>query len=136
MGLFRRPPRSRFPADTLQWLDVYGRHELDRVGSGIEPAALSEGLLLLWAEARRDPDGFLADLNALVADDRGGFATIGAAEVVWPVFDSETPMHPLALALIDAGIAVKQGRNLPDLMFPPRERIRIDELRGTHRERT
>jgi hypothetical protein len=127
--MFRRTPRSRFPADMLPWLETFGRHRLDSVNSRVDPAALWNRIALLMEDAKRDREGFLADLAALVEDDRGGFATLGAAGVVWELYSGEALRIPGALVLVDAGIAVKQARGLPGAAFTGYEWQRVQELR-------
>lgn len=128
--MFRRRPRSRFPADMAGWLETFGRHRLDQMTSRVGGAGLWERLGPLYAEAKADPEGFLGDLAAFVAGDRGGFMTLGAAGVVWEIFGEEALRMPAALVLVDAGIAMKQARGLPDRAFTGYEMRRVRALRG------
>ncbi|UQU64000.1 hypothetical protein COUCH_34325 [Couchioplanes caeruleus] len=130
MRLFRRTPRSRFPADMLPWLETLGRFRLDSFTSRVEPGALWDRIAQLMEDAERDRDGFLADLAALVEHDRGGFATLGAAGVVWEIYGGDALDIPGALVLVDAGIAVKQARGLPGARFTGYEWERVQELRN------
>ncbi|MEV6343788.1 hypothetical protein [Actinoplanes sp. NPDC051851] len=130
MRLFRRAPRSRFPADMLPWLESFGRHRLDGFTSRVDTEGVWERIAQFIEVVKTDRDGFLGDLAALVADDRGGFATLGAAGVVWEVFGGEALRIPGALVLIDAGIAVKQARGLAGIAFTGYEWQRVQELRN------
>jgi photosystem II stability/assembly factor-like uncharacterized protein len=130
MGLFRRTP-SRFPADMLEWLDTYGRHRLDRWTSGIDGGAIWGRLEPLLEELRRDPDGFLADLEELVAGARGSFVTLGAGGLAWEALNHDDPFRfPAAGRLIDAGIAFKVARGLPSDVFAIYETERWLEVKG------
>jgi|KBSSwiStaDraftv2_1062776.scaffolds.fasta_scaffold651322_2 hypothetical protein len=129
MGLFSRAPRSRFPADMVRWLEIFGRHSLDPQRSGIDGGDLWSRLAPLHEYCGSDREGFLAELAAVVAGDRGGFATFGAARVVWEMFSGEALNIPAALPLIDAGIEFKLARGLPDLMLTGYESQRIAQLR-------
>jgi len=130
MRLFRRRPRSRFPADMAAWLQTFGRYRLDQTTSRVGGAGLWERIGPLYEDAKTDPDGFLADLAVVVAGDRGGFATLGAAGVVWELFGADALEIPAALPLIDAGIAMKTARGLPGLAFTGYEMQRVRTLRG------
>ncbi|GAA3934113.1 hypothetical protein [Actinoplanes auranticolor] len=111
MALFRRS-RSRFPADMPRWLETFGRYTFD-LHSGIDDGEMWSRIATFHEMARSDRDGFLTDLRAVVADDRGGFATFGAARVVWELFGGDALHLPAALPIIDAGIAFKRARGLP-----------------------
>ena len=129
MGLFRKapPPRPRFPADMVGWLEEFGQHRLDTLHNRIDGDHIWSRLGPLIEDANRD--GFLADLAALVANDRAGLATLGAAGVVWEIYGGEALDIPEAFPLIDAGIAVKQARGLPTATFTGYERQRYNRLR-------
>ena len=113
----------------VRWLETFGRHRLDPLDSRVDPDLLWSRIALLIEDARTDRDGFLAGLAALVADDRTGLATLGAAGVVWELYGGDTVHIPGALALADAGIAVKQARGLPGAGFTGYEWQRVLELR-------
>ena len=130
MRLFRRGTRSRFPADMAAWLETVGRNRLDQTTSRVGGAGLWDRLGPLYQDARADRDGFLADLAALVAGDRRGFMTLGAAGVVWEIFGEEALHIPAALSLVDAGIAMKTARGLSDTAFTGYEMRRVRTLRG------
>ena len=129
MRLFRRGPRTRFPADLAAWLETFGRCRLGQTTSRVGGASLWERLGPLYDGAKADRDGFLVDLAALVEGDRAGFATLGAARVVWEIFGEDAPHIPAALSLIDAGIAMKTARGLPGLAFTGYEMRRVRTLR-------
>lgn len=112
MRWFTRARRSRFPDDMVPWLALLGRHALDPQGSDIDPDEIWPRVAALWPDATADRTGFLADLHALVAADRGGFATHGAARLAWELYGSEVLRLPAAWPLIDAGIDFKLARGL------------------------
>ena len=109
MGLFGR--RSRFPRDMLDGLALMGRYEMDPQGSGIDGGEVAQRWVVPFlADAQRDPEGFTADLRALVASDTGGFATYGASRLVWDLLSG---FHtPDAVALLDDAIAFKRAFGL------------------------
>ncbi|MFY1637203.1 hypothetical protein ACN27F_28685 [Solwaraspora sp. WMMB335] len=129
MGLFRRAPRSLFPADMPQWLDRFGRFSLDPQGCGLDVSEMARGLWTLRDYATSDPDGFLAELSVLARPDRGGFATYGAAFLAWEMYLREALRMPAALPLIDAGIRFKLSRGLPTAMLTGFEKERLEQLR-------
>lgn len=128
MGLFRRAPRSRFPADMLQWLEIFGRNKLDP-HSGIDGADLWSRVASLHEYASDDRDGFLSGLQAVVAGDRGGLATLGAAHLVWELYSGQALDIPAALPLIDAGIEFKLSRGLPTAALTGYEMRRLHQIR-------
>lgn len=118
------PPR--FPADMLERLELFGRAELDIRNSGIDTGDLyARCVAPFYEDSQADPDGFLAGLRALVADDEGGFATYGAARLVWELYGDRSLTHPSALALVDGGIDFKVDRNLPTAMLTGYEHQRL-----------
>jgi len=123
--------QPRFPADMLQLLDLFGRSELSVHTSGIDTSDFIQRVMVAYYEySQSDPDGFLADLRAVVAGDEGGFATYGAARLVWEYYGEESLRMPAAAPLVDAGIDFKVARNLPGMMFAPYEQWRLDERRA------
>ncbi|BCJ73765.1 hypothetical protein CS0771_33090 [Catellatospora sp. IY07-71] len=129
MGLFNRAPRPRLPADMPQLLETFGRYWLDEHHSGIDGGELWSRLGKLYEYARSDRTGFLRELGAITAADRGGFATLGAARLVWEFFDSDARRDPATLPFIDAGIEFKLARGLPNAMLTGYEMRRLAELR-------
>jgi hypothetical protein len=127
--LFSWANHSRFPADMPQWLEKFGRSALDTQHSGIDDPELWRRLPPLYEYATSDRDGFLAELRGIVAKDRGGFATFGAAHLVWEMFSGDALRLPAALPLIDAGIEFKRSRGLPTAMLTGYETQRLAELR-------
>jgi len=123
MAIFGRA-RSRFPADMLRWLETFGRYTLD-VHSGVDDGQMWTRIASYHEMARTDPDGFLTDLQAVVAGDRGGLATFGASRVVWELFGGEALRIPAALPLIDAGIAFKRSCGLPTAALTGYEMQRV-----------
>lgn len=129
MGVFRRSPRSPFPDDMLRWLEVFGRYSFDVHNSGIDGDAMWNRLGPLHKYATSDREGFLTALRDVVAGDQGGFATFGAARLVWEMYSGDALGIPAALPLIDAGIEFKISRGLPSLRFTGYEMQRLDQLR-------
>ncbi len=113
MGWFSRKRHGRFPADMMARLEMMGRFQLDPARSDVDPTELSFRCFLpFYDDAVQDPEGFLADLRAFVADDDGGFATYGAARLTTECLGLDCRL-PDALALIDGGIAFKRDRGFP-----------------------
>lgn len=113
MAWFGKRPRSTFPADTFKRLEMFGRFEFDPFNSGIDnPNIYNDCVIPYFAGAKADPDGFFAELAAVIAGDEGGFATFGAARLCWELFDSDVVRMPAALPFIDAGIDFKLARGL------------------------
>lgn len=132
MGLFRRAPRShrsRLPADMLRWLERFGRYALDPQHSGVDDTDIWGRFGPLHEYATGDRAGFLAEIQDLVAADQNGFATYGAARLVWEMFSEEALRIPAALSLVDAGIRFKLARGLPSAMFTGYEMDRLFQLR-------
>lgn len=129
MRLFSRKPRTRFLADMLLWLETFGRYSLDPQHSGIDGSDMWSRLGPLHEYASSDQHGFLADLSQIVAEDRGGFATFGAARLVWEMYSGDCLRIPAALPLIDAGIDFKIARGLPSMMLTGYEQHRLNQLR-------
>jgi hypothetical protein len=97
----------------LQRLELFGRFEFDHFHSGIDSSDIYQDCVVPFLDAsKEDQDGFLVDLRALVADDHGGFATFGAARLVWELYVDVLKI-PAALPLIDAAIEFKRARGLP-----------------------
>lgn len=109
-------------------LEHFGRYAFDSHGSGIDGSDMWNYYIAPFADfARADPDGFLAELRTLVADDQGGFATFGAARLTWEFYGGECLKMPAALPLIDAGIDFKLARGLPSLRLTGYEQQRLHE---------
>jgi hypothetical protein len=129
MGLFRRTPRSPFPADMLRWLETFGRYSFDVQHSGVDGSDLWGRVAALNEYATADREGFLVELQALVATDQGGFATFGASRLVWELYSGDCLRIPAALPLIDAGIDFKLSRGLPNMMLTGYEMDRLSRRR-------
>jgi len=112
----------------LRWLEVFGRYSFDVHHSGIDADDMWTRLGPLFEQANCDREGFLAELREVVAGDEGGFATFGAARVVWEVFGGDCLTIPAALPLIDAGIEFKLSRGLPGMRFTGYEKERLDQI--------
>ncbi|MET8195516.1 hypothetical protein ABZU22_17035 [Micromonospora sp. NPDC005222] len=130
MAFVRRPPSSPFPDDMVRWLDLFGRYSFDVHGSGIDDSSMWERVGSLYRYATSDREGFLAALGDLVADDQGGFATFGAARLVWEMFSGDALTMPAALPLIDAGIAFQAARGLPVALLTGYEQQRLQQIRA------
>jgi hypothetical protein len=123
--------RSRFPADMLQRLELFGRVEFDSRTCGIDTTNIYNRCVVPFHEdSQADPDGFLTDLRALIAGDDGGFATFGAARLVWEFYGDRSLHTPAALPLVDAGIDFKLARNLPGALLTGYEHARLSERRA------
>jgi hypothetical protein len=127
MGLFRKQPR--FPADMLRRLDFYGRAWLDTSGVDSSINVYEYCIRPFREDAMSDPDGFLSDLRALTAGDRGGFAANGAAGLAWEYFGEQCGLMPSALPVIDAGIRFKLDRMLSTASLTGYEMARLVVLR-------
>jgi hypothetical protein len=113
----------------MKWrMEQFGRYEFDPQGSGINDIDIwSQYMGPFYEYATADPDGFLTELRAVVADDRGGFATFGAARLVWEMFSDRCLQIPGALPLVDAGIDFKIARGLDGLRMTGYEQQRLHE---------
>lgn len=134
MGLFRRRPRSPISTDLLPLLESFGRFSLDPYHSGLDAGALWEKLGALYEFASTERDTFLGELRAVAVRDHGGFATLGVARLVWEFYGEESPGHPAAAELIDAGIHFVLSRGLPTMMLTGLEMRRLVQLREQNRE--
>lgn len=128
MRLFRGESRPRFPADMLRWLELFGRYSFDPIHSGVD-ASVNDRLGSLYEYATGDREGFLTELRSIVAADQGGFATYGAARLVWEMFSADVLRIPAALPLVDAGIRFKLARGLPTALLTGYEMDRLFEIR-------
>ncbi|GIF77863.1 hypothetical protein [Asanoa siamensis] len=126
--MFRRDRRPRLPDDMPRWLERFGRHSFDVTRSGIDGGDMWDRIGSLHGWATSDRDGFLTALRAVVAGDQGGFATFGAARLVWEMYGCECLRIPGALPLIDAGIEFKRSRGLPTAMMTGYEMQRVHEI--------
>jgi hypothetical protein len=130
MSWFSRPT-TRFPADMPQRLERFGRFSLDPRSSGIDAGTIwSQCVGPFAAGAKADPDGFLAGLQAAVADRRGGFATFGAARLVWEMYGADALTTPATWPLIDAGIDFIAERGLPTASLTGYEMQRLTQRRA------
>jgi hypothetical protein len=127
MGIFRPKSRSPFPADMRTWLEKFGRYSFDPYTAGIDDADIWKRLGPLHEVATGDRDTFLDELWALIVDDRGGFATFGAARLVWEMYSGEALNIRAAWPLIDAGIEFKRARGLPTAMLTGYESQRLQQ---------
>ncbi|WBC09362.1 hypothetical protein [Micromonospora sp. WMMA1947] len=118
MSFFARRPREpaeRFPGDLLGVLERFGRFESGPQGSEADYDEFVRRLFVPYVEqANNDPHDFFSDLQAVVADDAGGYATFGAARLVWELLTGEVKYKPPApaLALVRAGIEFKRAHGL------------------------
>jgi hypothetical protein len=128
----RSGPSPRLRPDVAAWLDTFGRFELDPVSSGIDPMSVGAYFGELSTYAAADPDAFLAELEAAVAGDDGGFAVFGAASLVWRTVH-DAPDRPAARPLLEAGLDFKLARGLRSEYFSADERILLGRRDQTHR---
>ncbi|MGI5239767.1 hypothetical protein [Dactylosporangium sp. CA-139066] len=111
------------------WLEKFGRYTLGPFDSRVDGMEVVTRFDELRDYATADPDGFLAELQAVIAGDDGGFATYGAACLVWQMLDY-CLWRPAALPLLDAGLDFKLDRGLRPEMFSADERTRLAERRA------
>ncbi|GHH56005.1 hypothetical protein [Lentzea cavernae] len=131
MSWFSRKPRSRFPSDMAQRLEMLGRFEFDVHNSGVDSADIFPYCLEpFWPIAQEDPIGLLADLREFVKDDDSGFVTYGASRLARELVDKEHLSTPDALALLDGAIEFKRMRNLPSAMLTGHEWSRWLDVHG------
>ncbi|UWP83189.1 hypothetical protein [Dactylosporangium fulvum] len=123
---------SPFPEDMLRRLDLFGRYEVDPRTCGIDGSEIWPTCVApFYPYSQEDRDGFLGNLHAAVADDHGGFATYGAARLVWELLGGEALRTAAAWPLIDAGIEFKAARGLSTAHFTGYEMQRIHERQHT-----
>jgi hypothetical protein len=99
-----------------QRLELFGRYQLDPMGSGITSDVFTTCVVPFvdYIDAgEAEQEDFLRDLHDVAAADRGGFATYGAASLTWELFGDRALRLPAAWPLIDAGIEFKLARGLP-----------------------
>jgi hypothetical protein len=114
----------------IERLDRFGRFELDARTSGIDPSNIFNDCLAPFFEpAQRDPGSFCDELVTVVARDQGGFATFGAARLVWEIFGQDALSTPGALPLIDAGLDFKLARGLSTEHLNGHENQRLHQRR-------
>ncbi len=112
-----------------QLLETLGRHSLDMQNSGVDVVRLWSRLGPLYEYATSDRAGFLAELRAVAAQAGGGFASLGAAHLVWEFYSGDALRDPAALPLIDGGIDVKLSRGLSTAALTGYEMKRLAQLR-------
>lgn len=133
MSWFTGGKASQLPADMLRRLELLGRYTLDRQASGIDSGEIWSTCLGPFLQyANTDLNGLLAELRALIAADQGGFATLGAAHLVWELCKGDEILRtPAAWPLIDAGIDFKLARGLPTASLTGYEMQRLVKRRDT-----
>jgi len=102
-----------------QRLEVFGRHQLDPIGSGVKTDVYTSCVVPFvdYIDASEaEQEDFLRELRTVVAADQGGFATYGAARLAWELFGEAALRLPAALPLIDGGIEFKLARGIPPAM--------------------
>jgi hypothetical protein len=114
-----------------RWLELYGRYQFDVLHSGLGGREIDDQIVPLYQYATSDPESFLSEQRAVVREDEGGFATFGAARLVWDMYAEDSLRDPRALPLIDAGIEFKRARDLPSWSLTPYEMERLQQI---HRE--
>ena len=123
MGSFSRNPKgpaSRFHDDMLSVLERFGRFEANPQSSGVDYDEVVQRLFVPYVQqANADPYSFFNELQAVVANDAGGYATFGAARLVWELLTGDARDNPSApaLKLVKAGIEFKRVRGLELTMW-------------------
>jgi hypothetical protein len=113
MGLFSARRRSTFPADMIQRLETFGRFEFDARTSGIDSGNIFNDCVAPFFDAAlQDPASFCTGLRTVINNDQGGFATFGAARLVWEILGEAALSTPAARPLIEAGLDFKLSRGL------------------------
>jgi hypothetical protein len=116
-GRFRRERGSPFPSDMLQRLDRLGRCKIDMIDSGVDWAEVLRNCIAPFRpQAVTDPDKFLSDLLHVIEKDAGGFATYGAASLMYELA-SESIHSETGATLVDLAIRFKRQRGLPASSF-------------------
>ncbi|WBB78753.1 hypothetical protein O7606_21440 [Micromonospora sp. WMMD882] len=113
----------------LRRLELLGRFTLDPQGSGIDVDDAISCIMPFWEDVRADRDGFLTDLRTLTAPEPEGFATLGAAHLVWELVGEEALRVPAAWPLIDGGIDFKLSRGLSTASLTGYEMQRLVQRR-------
>jgi hypothetical protein len=125
---FRSKPR--LPANPADRLTALGRFEMDVHSSGIDPTHIWEECISPFRQvADADPEGFLAALRTVVAQEAGGFATYGAYRLAGELLGFEYRSEN-ALAIMDDAIAFKRARGLPSARLTGYEWQRWCEKHG------
>ena len=84
----------------LARLELFGHFEFDHQKSGIDSTGIYDTCVIPFLEdAKADPDGFLTDLFAVIADTAGTPPT--GPRLVWELYSGECLRIPAALPLID-----------------------------------
>ncbi|BCJ76142.1 hypothetical protein CS0771_56860 [Catellatospora sp. IY07-71] len=131
MRWFTRKPASRFPSDMIRRLELLGRFSLDSQSAGIDSGDVwSTCVAPFMQELSAEPTAFLTDLRALIRDDQGGWATLGAAHLVWEVRGGDAVHLPAALPFLDGGIDFKLSRGLPTASLTGYEMQRLVQRRA------
>lgn len=126
-GRIRRRPVSPFPDDMLQRLDRLGRCKTDMMNSGIDwPEVIDNCIVPFHEQAAGDPGKFISDLMHVIDDDTDGFATYGAACLMYELAPGIVRTEAGA-ALVDRAIEFKRGRGLSLLSFTRYEQDRYYE---------
>lgn len=112
-GWFRRGPMAPFPSDMRQRLDRLGRCKIDMMNAGIDwPEVVRNCIAAFHEQAVADPDRFLSDLQHVIEQDSGGFATYGAASLMYELVPESVRSEAGAM-LVDLAIQFKLRRGLP-----------------------
>jgi hypothetical protein len=111
-------------------LEMLGRFEMDNISSGIDAGQVYLTCIAPFRkDAGADPVGFLAALRALIYGDGIGFVTYGACCLAYELLSLDTKYDD-ALALLDAGIAVKRASGLPSAALRGYEWTRWLDVHG------
>lgn len=118
---------SPFPEDMRRRLDRLGRCKMDMMNSGIDwPGVINECIVPFHEQAAGDPGKFVSDLMQVIDNDTGGFATYGAASLMYELAPGIVRTEAGAV-LVDRAIEFKRRRGLPLLSFTGYEEDRYYE---------
>jgi hypothetical protein len=101
----------------LAELERFGRYSLDSSSSGVDVSKFWEIVGPMVLDLKANPDVFINELEAVIANDKGGFATFGAARLMFEVFGIDCLSVTAALPLIDAGIEFKAARGRTQMYY-------------------
>jgi hypothetical protein len=115
----------------LQRLDRLGRCKIDMMNAGIDwPEVVTNCIAAFHEQAVTDPGRFLSDLQHVIDQDSGGFATYGAASLMYELVPENIHSEAGAL-LVDLAIKFKRQRGLPIGSFNGYELERWYETKRT-----
>lgn len=129
MKLFSRKRGMRLPADIVQTMERFGRHEINPMDSTDDGYAVFQATQQPLVEASRsDPEGLIAAL-AEACLPHGGWAVYGAERTVVNLIGTSPPGDAW-LSLLDASIQFLRSNYVPPMRIPPYAWTRFIELGG------